>query len=305
MLAAPANAQATRTWVSGVGDDVNPCSRTAPCKTFAGAISKTATGGEINCLDPGGFGAVTITKSMTIDCAGTMGSILASAVNGVNVNNTASSPGTAIVVHLRNLSINGSGTTLGLDGVRFISTFGELHLHNVQIFDFSSNGVEFAPTTGVGELYVVDSTITNVGSDGILVKPTGTGTAKGALTRVQVNANNTGVFVNSETSGVAGVRITAKDVVASGAAGGGFVAKSAAAGGRPASLVLDQSVSASNGNGLVVDGATAGIVINSSMITDNGTAIVTSNGGGVGSRGNNTSSGNTAAGTAPTPVGAF
>src|SRR5438477_3797204 len=47
-------AQATRTWVSGVGDDVNPCSRTAPCKTFAGAISKTAGGGEIDVLDPGG-----------------------------------------------------------------------------------------------------------------------------------------------------------------------------------------------------------------------------------------------------------
>ena len=68
MTATPASAQATRTWVSGVGDDVNPCSRTAPCKTFAGAISKTATSGEINCLDPGGFGAVTITKSITIDC---------------------------------------------------------------------------------------------------------------------------------------------------------------------------------------------------------------------------------------------
>ena len=66
--AAPAQAQATRTWVSGVGDDVNPCSRRAPCKTFAGAISKTAAGGEINCLDPGGFGAVTVIKSMTIDC---------------------------------------------------------------------------------------------------------------------------------------------------------------------------------------------------------------------------------------------
>ena len=72
----PAEAQATRTWVSGVGDDANPCSRTAPCKTFAGAISKTAAGGEINCLDPGGFGAVTITKSMTIDCTGTFGSTL-------------------------------------------------------------------------------------------------------------------------------------------------------------------------------------------------------------------------------------
>jgi hypothetical protein len=64
LFSVPANAQATRTWVSGVGDDANPCSRTAPCKTFAGAISKTAAGGEINVLDPGGFGAVTITKSI-------------------------------------------------------------------------------------------------------------------------------------------------------------------------------------------------------------------------------------------------
>src|SRR5205807_5391143 len=65
-VASMAQAQATRTWVSGVGDDVNPCSRTAPCKTFAGAISKTAIGGEINCIDSGGFGSVTITKAITI-----------------------------------------------------------------------------------------------------------------------------------------------------------------------------------------------------------------------------------------------
>ena len=74
-VAATAYGQASRTWVSGVGDDANPCSRTAPCKTFAGAISKTAAQGEINCLDPGGFGAVTITKAITIDCVGTLGSI--------------------------------------------------------------------------------------------------------------------------------------------------------------------------------------------------------------------------------------
>src|ERR1700710_466334 len=82
LATAPAHAQATRTWVSGVGDDVNPCSRTAPCKTFAGAISKTAIAGEINCLDPGGFGTITITKSMTLNCTGTLGSILASRVPG-------------------------------------------------------------------------------------------------------------------------------------------------------------------------------------------------------------------------------
>src|SRR6476659_8904535 len=79
-----AYAQASRTWVSGVGDDANPCSRTAPCKTFAGAISKTAPGGEIDTLDPGGFGAVTITKSMTIDCHEVFGSVLVSGTNGIN-----------------------------------------------------------------------------------------------------------------------------------------------------------------------------------------------------------------------------
>src|SRR4026209_127957 len=100
---APANAQATRTWVSGVGDDANPCSRSAPCKTFPGAIVKTAAGGEINCLDPGGFGMLTIIKSITIDCAGTFGSILApGGTNGIVIN------GGGIIVNLRNLSINGA-----------------------------------------------------------------------------------------------------------------------------------------------------------------------------------------------------
>src|SRR6188472_3729048 len=94
------SAQATRTWVSGVGDDVNPCSRTAPCKTFAGAISKTAAGGEINCLDPGGFGTLTITKSITIDCTGTFGSTLNSGgINGFNVNDSLSAaPNTSDVI---------------------------------------------------------------------------------------------------------------------------------------------------------------------------------------------------------------
>src|SRR5436853_3856995 len=97
-FATAAQAQATRTWVSGVGDDANPCSRTAPCKTFAGAISKTADGGEIDALDPGGFGTVTITKSITIEGAGTLASILNAGTNGVNVNDSGSgSPMTKVV----------------------------------------------------------------------------------------------------------------------------------------------------------------------------------------------------------------
>src|SRR5215207_121317 len=113
-FATAAQAQATRTWVSGVGDDVNPCSRTAPCKTYAGAISKTAAGGEISTLDPGGFGAVTITKSITINGDGTLAGILASNTNGVIVN-----AGVNDVVVLRNLSINGVGN--GLNGIRMLA----------------------------------------------------------------------------------------------------------------------------------------------------------------------------------------
>src|SRR3954467_14955431 len=116
VLTGALQAQATRTWVSGVGDDANPCSRTAPCKTFAGSISKTAVGGEISVLDPGGFGAVTITKSITIDGgkgAG-FGSILAAGINGIIINAAVTG-----VVTLRNLSIHGAGT--GIVGIRILA----------------------------------------------------------------------------------------------------------------------------------------------------------------------------------------
>src|SRR2546421_11065035 len=117
-FASLAQAQASRTWVSGVGDDANPCSRTAPCKTFAGAISKTAACGEIDALDPGGFGAVTITKSITLDGTGTMGSILASSgATGININITGEE--TAKTVCLRGLTINGAGT--GINGIRVMA----------------------------------------------------------------------------------------------------------------------------------------------------------------------------------------
>src|SRR5215204_526088 len=136
-----AQAQATRTWVSGVGDDVNPCSRTAPCKTFAGAISKTATGGEIDALDPAGYGTLTVTKAITVD-GGTgsgWGSTLFSSVNGFVINITTNLTTDRVI--LRNLSINGAGTTLGVDGVRFLD--GEsLTLENISIFNYSGDGVE-------------------------------------------------------------------------------------------------------------------------------------------------------------------
>jgi hypothetical protein len=158
-FASLAQAQASRTWVSGVGDDVNPCSRTAPCKTFAGAISKTAAGGEIDCLDPGGFGAVTLTKSVTIDGGdgSGFGGILASSTTGVIVN------GAGAIVTLRRLSINGGPPTLpGTFGVRFIQG-SKLRIEGCQIFNFAAAGtgigVEIALTATGATVAIKDSTI--------------------------------------------------------------------------------------------------------------------------------------------------
>jgi Right handed beta helix region len=153
LLGSAAFAQASRTWVSGVGDDFNPCSRTAPCKTFAGAISRTAAGGEIDALDDAGFGAVTITKSITIDGGGHLGGILASLTNGVNVNDSATATPGTIVVTLRNLSINGFGN--GLIGVRMFSG-AALILENVKIFGF-----EHGLQTEAGKTTVSRSSFTN------------------------------------------------------------------------------------------------------------------------------------------------
>src|SRR6185503_20602562 len=118
--AAPAHAQATRTWVSGVGDDVNPCSRTAPCKTFPGAIVKTAAGGEIDTLDPGGFGAVTVTKAITIANEGIgEAGILVAGTNGVTVN-CSTDPNCVVI--LRGLVIDGGPVgSNSLNGVRFVA----------------------------------------------------------------------------------------------------------------------------------------------------------------------------------------
>jgi hypothetical protein len=149
-LALPSAAfgQATRTWVSGTGDDVNPCSRTAPCKTFAGAISKTANGGEINCLDPGGFGGVTITKSLTIKCHYTEGGVLVSGTNAIVINAAATDKVTLRGLDINGLSIPSAGGSLV--GVKVLSA-RTVHLVDDEIYGFKA-GVSVqstAPTTNV------------------------------------------------------------------------------------------------------------------------------------------------------------
>jgi len=194
-IATLANAQATRTWVSGVGDDVNPCSRTAPCKTFAGAISKTALGGIINCLDPGGFGAVTVTKAIELDCTGTLGSILNSGVSGVVVNALTTSK-----VVLRDLQINGAGTTLGLQGVNILQA-GQVHVYNCSIANQSTAGIRTANSSNQITV-IVDDTEILASTTGILAASTLTGTTLLAVSDSNISNNSSrGIEIASGNSG--------------------------------------------------------------------------------------------------------
>lgn len=177
-LSLSASAQATRTWVSGVGDDANPCSRTAPCKTFAGAISKTAVSGEINVLDPGGYGGVTITKAITISGDASMAGVLVSGTNAIVINAPAG------VVMLRNLVFDGLGT--GLSAIRVLEAKAVVVEH-ATIFGFDNAAIETVSPT-LATVLVNRSTITN--NSGIAIHA-----ASGAITVENSMLSNNGIAV--------------------------------------------------------------------------------------------------------------
>ncbi len=268
------DAQATRTWVSGVGDDVNPCSRTAPCKTFAGAISKTATNGEINCLDPGGYGAVTITKSITIDCEDTQGSILAAGTNGVIVNITAGTD-TKKHVRLRGLSINGVSNTAAVSGVRVLAA-NFVSVEDTVIDGFQNHGISIETTSGTPKIMVDRVSIRGNVGNGINTFING-GSVNLAISNSVFSSNATGVNLSSNT------KATIRDSSAVNNATG------------LAAFSAEMNVFS-----CMISGNTTGIFANSSstfrlygnIVTSNGTGL-SSSGGAILSSSNNQVDGNT------------
>lgn len=245
LCAAPAaNAQATRTWVSGVGDDANPCSRTAPCKTFAGAISKTAVNGEINCLDPGGFGAVTIIKSITIDCHEIFASILVAGTNAITIP-FDSFGGTDVrkTVRLRNLNLNGADT-----GLRGIQITGASNSANSKIFieDCLIDGFFGSPGRGIedtrsngGKLFISNTTVRNVGAGGIFIAPT-------AATQLAITVDN----VRVENAGGSAIAILAAS-----------------------RAMIFRSVFSGSNIGIDVESASSEVMVNSSTVSNNTTGL--------------------------------
>ncbi|MGJ4952512.1 right-handed parallel beta-helix repeat-containing protein [Bradyrhizobium sp. HKCCYLS20291] len=271
--ASGAQAQATRTWVSGVGDDANPCSRTAPCKTFAGAISKTAAGGEINTMDPGGFGAVTITKSIRIVAESGVAGVLVSGTNGIVVSAAATD-----TVYLEGLVFDGVGT--GLNGILFNSG-GSLVIQNCKIFGFTQWGILFTPTTP-GKLSVTDSVITNNGSTasfgGVkVIGRAGATTVSGVVNRTLLANNATG-FVIDGTGGGGTSEVTVRDSVVTGNTGNGIVATSAA--GVGSVVFVDRTNASHNGGaGITASGvAQAVAILNNSNVHNNLSGLAASGG---------------------------
>jgi hypothetical protein len=282
-LSAPAHAQATRTWVSGVGDDLNPCSRTAPCKTFAGAISKTFINGEIDCLDPGGYGAVTITKSITIDCTGTFGSILASGTTGVTISIAVNANDPFRTVRLRGLNINGSGasgtigTRTGVRGVRILDA-AVVEIEDTVISDFVTNGIADTRTSTGGKLLIRNSVVRDV--TGAAISPAGANPNNVSIENVHAINSGFGLAVGT------GNRVSIKRSVFSGNTTAGVEADPGA------QIGMDNSMVSGNGTGLNNTGtmsfANSSIYFNTTGISGTTTSF-----------GNNRIQFNGAPGTAP------
>lgn len=240
VVASAAQAQATRTWVSGVGDDVNPCSRTAPCKTFAGAISKTAKDGEISVLDPGGYGAVTITKSIYIN--GThgagYGSIVSSLVNGIIINITDPAD-VRKAVRLRALDINGAST--GINGISILAA------NNVWVEDS-----------------VIDGTTGNGTTSGIGIRVATTASCNLYVSDTMIHKNVTGIRVNT-TAGFATANIRNSNIEGNGtgidASTNSFV------------TVADSRISNNTTNGIIASVSGANLTVRECVITNNATGI--------------------------------
>jgi hypothetical protein len=284
LSAAPAQAGSNRTWVSGHGTDSGPCTLAAPCRTFAFALTQTAAGGEIDVLDPAGYGPLTITKAIGIvnDGVGTAGINAVSGATAITINAGASDS-----VHLRGLTIEGLGS--GSIGIQF-DTGGNLAIENCVIRNFATAGINIVPSTSSS--FSVSSTIvSNNLANGILVVPIVSAVVTGVLSEVTANSNFNGIFVNGRLTTGASLNVTIVDSVASNNHSFGVVAASAS-GNAATAVTLRNVVARNNGTGLGA-GRNAILRVAHSVVTGNNTGVNTSGDGILNSYVDNDINGNT------------
>jgi len=292
---APAQAQLSRTYVSAaVGNDGNNCDRPTPCRTFQGAHEKTNSDGEITVLDPGGYGAVSITKSISIvnDGGGEASILVSGGGNGITV-----IAGPASYVNLRGITVQGIGFGGG-HGIQLNSAFA-LTITNCVIRNLNTRGLSLSPSVSspnTTQIVVSDTLVADNGAEGIIIIPSGNGVVRGVLTRVQsVNNSSDGIFVTGSSSNGA-VKVTVQDSVA--ANNGSFGLRGSSAAATTAVMAIGSSL-VNNNVGVVADGGSASVRLGRSVITGNNTSTQIMGGASLSSYGDNNIDGN---GNAPEPV---
>ncbi len=311
LIGGVAMAQATRTFVSGVGNDADPCSRTAPCRTFAGAFNKTKAGGEISVLDPGGYGGLTINKSISIngEWGGEAGSLVAGAgVNGITIN-----AGATDMVNIRGLYVQGTATAS--NGIRYLAG-GFVHIQNTVINNFRAtsagggNGILVAPTTAgnfvldLDNVLLVDNGVAANNGAGLAIRPTGAAVVRVTGMRVQSLNNRVGIDINGDL-GTGAIDLTLADSTLSRNAGDGLSCFSPNGGDALVRVTVDSSMAAGNGGiGVHSVGQRCTVRVKDTVSTANAAAGLQANNSGVlQSYGDNATegNGNPNAGVTPAP----
>jgi hypothetical protein len=287
-----AQAQSPRTFVSAAGSDSNPCSFAAPCRHFQAAVNATSLGGEVDALDPAGYGPIIIIQAITIEGQGWSYIAPPASGNGITINAVSGN------VSIHGVSLNGVGVAGFTTGIQFNSG-GSLNVQNCMIRNFSNNGIVFISNTSA-QLFISNALVSDNGGDGISIVPTGSGTTTGVLDLVQIENNaNEGLLASTNTQTI---KMTVTDSVSSDNTNVGIYAQSL--GGTPVTIMVRNSTSANNGgDGLEAQGTGASIRVTRSTITGNGTGWETSSSGVVTSYGDNNIDGNAGGNSAPPSIG--
>ena len=276
---------ASHKWVSSSGDDSNPCSRSAPCKTFAEAFTKTPVGGEISVLDSGGFGEVSITKQVTINGEGAMLSV-APGVNGFVVNAGAND-----VVTIKNLSLFGTGGAVS--GIRYIAG-NQLTVEGVSISGFDGDGIDVELGKGGqsaqgGKITLVNSAIGNCGKSSFKMS-SANGFATATLENARLSSSLNGVEIGSGNTFTLINRSSITSHTSS-----GILAAAV-----PATINVENSMIAFNAIGVYANAPATTIRLSGNGVYNNGEGIKFTAGATVASDGTNRIEGN---GSAQTPNG--
>jgi hypothetical protein len=296
LTTASAYALNTQSWVSSTGSGT-ACTRASPCANFVTAQTATNANGVISVLDPGNYGDILITKSLTIRAEVVDGGGMYPSQLGATWIIVQAGP--SDVVTVEGLHLGGIGGILFNSGAQ---------LHVVRCVFTNSNvsgqaGIMFAPNSA-SRLSVTDTVISNMGSGtggGIVINPQSGGTAQVALERVTINGNAFGIAADGSYS-TGGINMTIADSMVANNSQDGLVAVTQS-GGAPIGVMVTNTKSVNNVFGIRSIGPNVTVRVKNSDVTGNSTGLSFSGGSALLTFGNNAVRANGIDGAFSGPVG--